>query len=167
MAITFEPEKVLRRMGSKKTVKKLVTRNLTLNQVVVGSLADADILTKGTLEDIALKVIRTYKKRKREEMADGVSDKTATDIAVNGKKLMVQRVQNAAMREISLELKDQYHGEFAEWLPSNAINPDPIHQLNYGKVFQIGRGINGEQPGERFGCQCGMRILVKEDTLSL
>lgn len=167
MAITFEPEKILRRMGSKKTVKKLATRDLSLNQMVVGSLADADILSKGTLETIALKVLKTWKKRKREALAEGVSVKTATEIAVNGKKLMVQRVQNAAMREISLELKDQYRGEFAEWLPSNAVNPDPIHQLNYGKRFQIGVGINGEQPGERFGCQCGMRILVKEDTLSL
>jgi hypothetical protein len=76
----------------------------------------------------------------------------------------VARVQNAVVYEIAQDIKDQYRGEFYEWLPSDAETPDPIHQLNYGKKFQMGKG---EMPGDRYGCRCGMNVLVSESTLSL
>ena len=55
-------------------------------------------------------------------------------------KLLIQRVQNELVFQISNEIKGKYNGEFYEWLPSDASEPDPEHQLNYGKVFQIGSG---------------------------
>jgi uncharacterized protein YunC (DUF1805 family) len=50
--------------------------------------------------------------------------------------------------------------------------PDSQHQLLYGKKFKVGTGDKeGNMPGERWGCMCGMKILdvdensygIKED----
>jgi hypothetical protein len=76
-------------------------------------------------------------------------------------------VQNEVVWQIANGIKEQYGDEDAEWLPSDAEEPDPEHQLNYGKIFRISEGINGEIPGERIGCRCGMRILVKQTKLNL
>lgn len=100
---------------------------------------------------------RFYKNRYKE------NDLSRKEV-LGDKKLLVSRVQNAILNEVSKEIKQTYRGEFYEWLPSEAENPDPDHEKNYGKIFQVGVG---EMPGERFGCKCGMRILVKEDTLGI
>lgn len=151
-------------MAPKKKVERLVTDDISLNRAAVSSLARTGVLKKKTLETIAIKVIRQYKRRRRLEIKAGESKSAATDIALNDKKLMVQRVQSAAVAELTSEVKSAYRGEFYEWLPSSAIEPDPLHQLNYGKRFQLGRG---EAPGDRYGCQCGMYILVDEDKLAI
>lgn len=168
MAIFFEPTKLLKRMASKRSIKQLLTGDLTVNRAAVLSLERAGVLSRKKLEEVAIKVIRQYKEKRRLEIKAGATPAQATATAVNDKKLLVQRVQNAATQEITQEVKDQYYGEFYRWLPSTAVTPDPLHQLNYGKTFQVGVGDrNGEDPGDRDGCQCGMEILVKEDTLNL
>lgn len=164
MAIRYLPSDVLRRMAPKKRAKRLVTQKLSVNTVALRSLARTGILSKKTLEGVARKVIRQYKQREKRELRLGASKGDAKAAALSGKKLMVQRVQNAAVFEITGNLKRTYRGEFYEWLPSDAADPDPVHQLNYGEVFQLGVG---EAPGDRFGCRCGMNILVDEDTLEL
>ncbi len=83
---------------------------------------------------------------------------------MNDKKLLVNRVQNSMVKQIAVSIKEEYLGEFYIWLPSDAMEPDPEHQLKYGKRFQIGKG---EMPGDRDGCKCGMDILVKEKELEL
>ncbi len=135
-----------------------------MNRAAVSTLARSGVLKKKTFERIALKVINGYKDNYAEEIAAGATVAEATDEALNGKKLMVQRVQNAVVHEISQEIKSVYRGEFYEWLPSDAETPDPIHALNYGMTFQFGKG---EMPGDRYGCQCGMLILVDAIRLSL
>lgn len=164
MAIRFLPSKLLKKVAPKKTVEKLVTQKLTLNRATVTMLTKSEVLTKPTLEKIALKVIKGYKKTYGDFRDEGASKAQATEDALNGKKLMVARVQNAVVTEISNDVKKQYRGEFYEWLPSDANEPDPLHQLNYGKTFQIGVG---EMPGDRYGCRCGMNILVNESQLEL
>lgn len=164
MAITFLPSKLLRKVAPKKTVEKLVTQRLTLNRAAVSMLARSGVLKKPTLEKIAIKVIRGYKKTYGEFRDEGQPVATATEEALNGKRLMIQRVQNAVVYEIGQDVKKEYRGEFYEWLPSDADEPDPLHQLNYGQVFQLGVG---EQPGDRYGCRCGMRILVNESQLDI
>ncbi len=104
-----------------------------------------------------MRVIRHYKAKVKE------TGESAKDV-LGEKNLMVSRVQNAIVQEVSQEIKDTYRGEAYIWLPSTAAVPDETHQQNYGLIFVIGKG---EQPGERFGCQCGMEILVKERTLAL
>lgn len=164
MAIRYLPSNVLRRMANKKRVEKLVKNNLTLNRAAFNSLAASNILPKKKLEEIAIKVIRSYRSSYGDERKLGVSKTEALETALNDKKLMVQRVQNASLNEITSEIKSQYAGEFYEWLPSDAEEPDPLHQLNYGKRFRLGKG---EAPGDRYGCKCGMNILVDETELEL
>jgi hypothetical protein len=164
MAIRYLPKNVVRRLMKKKNMEKLVSRDLTLNRAAVQVLERTGVLSKDKLETVALKVIKGYKKRYKEEIASGASRSAALEDAVAGRKQLVQRVQNAAIAEIASEIKDQYSGEYYEWLPSDAEEPDPEHQLNYGKVFQIGVG---EMPGDRYGCKCGMNILVDKTRLTL
>ena len=164
MAIVYEPSELVASMAPKKLVQKLVTQDLTLNRSVLKMLANMGILGKGKLAEIALRVIRTYKNSFKEERASGASKSVALEEALNGKRLMVQRVQDSIVFEVAKDIKANYAGEFYEWLPSDAEEPDPLHQLKYGKVFQIGKG---EMLGERYGCKCGMWILVEETKLEI
>jgi len=50
-------------------------------------------------------------------------------------------------------------GVKAEWLASESDNPSLDHLDNYGKVFFLDEGIDGEIPAERPNCQCGFRII--------
>ena len=62
------------------------------------------------------------------------------------------------------DLKAQHKGEFYRWMPSSAENPDPQHGLLYGKIFRVGEGDKeGNMPGERYGCQCGIEWLGEEE----
>jgi hypothetical protein len=164
MAILYLPKNVIKRMMKKKHLEKLVSRDLTLNRTAVQLLSRTGVLSKKTLEDVALKVIKGYKKRYKEEIESGATRSEALEDAVKNKKQLINRVQNAAVYEIAGEIKDQYRGEFYEWLPSDADEPDPEHQLKYGQVYQIGVG---EMPGDRYGCKCGMNILVDKTRLNL
>lgn len=164
MAILYLPSNLLRQMAPKKRARRLVTQKLTVNQVALRSLARTGILSKTKLESIALKVVRQYKRRERRELSEGATQADAKATALSKKKLMVVRVQNAAVFEVTQDVKGKYRGEYYRWLPSDANEPDPLHQLNYGEVFQLGVG---EAPGDRYGCRCGMEILVDEDRLEL
>lgn len=128
------------------------------------SFAGADFLSAKRLQEVALSVAKQYRNRYDDEIESGSSRSDARETATNDRKLLVNRVQNAAVQEIATEIKDQYDGEEYVWLPSDAEEPDPLHQLNYGKVFVIG---DGEMPGDRYGCRCGMEILVEESKLEL
>lgn len=166
MAIRYLPNEMLKKLVPEKKIKKLVTGKLTLNRAVLSTLSDADFLSKKTLERTALKTIKDYKDKFQEIKAesDDVSIAEAADEAVNNSKLLINRVQNSVVLQIADEIQDQYFGEFYKWLPSDASEPDPLHQLNYGRKFQIGKG---EMPGDRYGCRCGMNILVTETKLDL
>jgi hypothetical protein len=147
MAIRYEPKRVLDRL-KKRSRGPVVSAKKLARDVIENTGA----LDKKSLDDLALKVIKQYKEKHDLDAID-VSDKQA-----------IQRVQNNAVYEISQSIRENYAGEFYEWLPSDADEPDPEHQLNYGKTFQIGVG---EMPGERYGCKCGMNILVKQTNLNL
>jgi hypothetical protein len=164
MSIRYLPNEMLKKVAPEKKVKKLISGKLTLNKAVLSFLDDIDFISKKTVERTALNTIKQYKERYAEEKQDGVPADEAKDDAVNDKKLLVKRVQNTIVNEIAGEIKDQYRGEYYKWLPSDANEPDPLHQLKYGKKFQIGKG---EMPGDRYGCRCGMYILVDESKLDL
>lgn len=164
MSIRYLPSRILSRTLPEKRIKKLITQRLTLNRAVLASLTDTGFLKEKTMSKIALKVLKGYRSRYEDAKDEGASAEEAKDEALNQNKLLIQRVQNAAVFEISKEIKEKYHGEFYEWLPSDAEEPDPLHQLNYGQTFQLG---SGEQPGDRYGCRCGMNILVDETRLSI
>lgn len=163
MSIKFLPSEFLKKAAPKQLVEKLVTKDLTLNKAAVKTLARGGFKKK-KLETAALEVIKSYKKRYRKEKKAGSSASAALKDTLNDKKLMVSRVQGEIVYQVHKQIRDEYRGEYYEWLPSDAKEPDPLHQLKYGLVFRIGKG---EMPGDRFGCRCGMNILVDATELEL
>ncbi len=164
MTIKYLPKKILKKMAPNAVVENLVTKNLTLNRTAVTLLERAGVLSAKELQMVALKVIKDYKRSVRDEMDDGSTKREAIDDVLDEKQLMVQRVKNASIAEITTRVKRRYRGEYYRWLPSTAANPDPKHMKKYGKKYQLGRG---EAPGDRYGCQCGMEIFVDESRLDL
>lgn len=164
MTIKYQPNELLRKIAPIKKIERLVTGKLTLNRAVLSFLDDADFIDQDAVEETALRTIKQYKEKYKDERDDGASVAEAKDEALNDKVLLINRVQNTILSEVSSGIKDAYDGEYYRWTPSDAEVPDPIHQLNYGKKFKIGVG---EMPGDRYGCRCGMEILVAESKLEL
>ncbi len=155
--IKYEPSKLLKRIAPPHKIEKLLKTNVTLKRAALSFVSDIDFLDKDAIAKVALKTIKGYKKR----IAD---DPDVKDDIVDDPKQLIQRVQNEIVFQIKDEIKDRYSGEFYVWTPSDADEPRPEHQLNYGSTFEIGVG---EMPGDAFGCQCGMDILVKDSSLDL
>jgi hypothetical protein len=155
--IKYEPSKLIKKIAPEKKLKKLLNKNLTLKKAALSFTSDADVLSKKSIERVALKTIKGYKARIKDDPS--IKGELLAD-----PKQLVQRVQNEVVTQIADEIKTKYNGEFYVWLPSDADEPDPEHQLNYGKTFQIG---DGEMPGDRYGCKCGMQILVDDSSLDI
>ncbi len=142
---------------SDKKIKSLLKGNLSLKKAAFKLTDKFDIIDKKDVVDVALKTVSDYKQRIK-------LDPTLKDEILDDPKQLIQRVQNNILFQVKETIKTTYEGEQYTWLPSDAEEPDPEHQLNYGKVFTVG---DGEMPGDRYGCRCGMEILVKESTLDL
>lgn len=157
MSIKYEPSKLIPKIAPKKKIENLVSSRLSLKKAALNFVEAFDFLDKKAVERVALKTLKGYKKRVKE------SPDLKGDLIEDPRQL-VQRVQNEVLLQVSGEIKGRYHGEFYRWLPSDADEARPEHQLNYGKTFQIG---DGEMPGDAIGCRCGMEILVDEEKLDL
>lgn len=157
MSILYEPSKLLRKIAPEKKIAAALKSNLSLKKTALSFTAQFDFLDQAAITRVALKTIKGYKTRVEE-------DPNQRGEILDDPKQLVQRVQNEVVAQVAGEIKDQYHGEMYVWLPSDAEEADPEHQLNYGKTFQIG---DGEMPGDRIGCQCGMEILVDGSSLDL
>lgn len=157
MAIKYDPAALLRKVAPKKKIERMVSSRVTLKKASLSFVSDIDFLDRKSIERVALKTIKGYKKRVK-------ADSEIKSDLLDDPKQLIQRVQNEVVFQVAGEIKGRYAGEAYTWLPSSAEEPDPEHQLNYGVVFQVG---DGEMPGERYGCQCGMLIHVKESSLDL
>ncbi len=157
MSIKYEPNELLKKIAPAKKIKKLLARSVTLKKTALAFLDRAEFLDPKRVSSVALKVVKSYQAR-----IDANPD-VEKEISKNP-ALLIQRVQNEVVAQVSGEIKEKYRGESYRWLPSDASEPDPEHQLNYGKVFQVG---DGEMPGDRYGCRCGMEILVPDSSLKL
>jgi len=148
--ITYLPNKIVRKMKPRKAVDGINRRNAKKK---VASMVNAITeLPEKAKEKITLKVLKDYREDYQELIDEGKDD------------LVQSRIENNILNQVKEEIKKEYRGEFYEWLPSDAETPDPLHQLKYGKTYQIGKG---EMPQDRFGCRCGMRIIVDETKLDL
>ena len=168
MSIVYDPSKMLKKIAPESKIKRLVSSRLSLKKAALAFVDAVDFIDKKAVSRVALKTIRGYQQRRAKAVAEAgyeasAGKELASDLIKDPRQL-IQRVQNEVVFQISNEIKSKYEGEQYEWLPSDAEEPDPEHQLNYGKVFTIG---DGEMPGERPGCKCGMRILVKQTELRL
>lgn len=160
MSIIYDPKRLLERIAPDKKIKRLITKKASVKRTALSFVADIPYLDKAAISSVALKTAKSY--RKRIDAGESASE------ILDDPKQLIQRVQNAVVYQVTQEIRSSYDGERYEWLPSDAEEPDPEHQLLYGQVFPVGQGDSeGNMPGERWGCRCGMRILVKEDELKL
>lgn len=162
--ITYDPKKILKQIAPEAKIKKLLKGNVTLKKTALNFVDAVDFVDRKAVTRVALKTMKAY--RDRIKAAEGDKSEVKSDI-VKDPRLLIQRVQNEVITQISAEIREQYGDDFAEWGPSDAAEPDPEHQANYGKRFKISEGINGEIPGERNGCRCSMIILSKDTQLDL
>lgn len=159
MAIIYDPTKELKKIAPESKIKKLISGNVSLKKTALSFVDSADFIDKKSVSRVALKTIKSYKKRIKASDVDSLEKDIKKD-----PRLLVSRVQNEIVFQISQEIKSKYVGEKYEWLPSDAEEPDPEHQLKYGKIYSVG---DGEMPGDRYGCRCGMRILTDDEKLKL
>lgn len=169
MAITFFPSEFSQLLAPKKLIDKLASKTLTPNKAAVRMLANVADINTADAQETVLKVLKQYKE-KTDVIYDGsdLSRQAAREVATNDNALLTQRVRNLLTFESTQKVKENYLGTRYVWLPSSANEADPLHQLNYGKTFTLGEGDdNGEDPGDRYGCQCGMRILTDDEELDI
>ena len=164
MSIIVDPRKMLQKMAPVRKVEKLLTGKVTVKKTALSFLDDAEGIDKKQVLDVALKTVKGYKKRIKaaDDLAGEVKDEILDD-----PKLLIQRVQNEIVFQIHEGIKRNYGGQRARWLPSDADDPRPEHQLNYGKEYIIGEGIDGVEPGDEYGCKCGVEILDENGSLDL
>jgi hypothetical protein len=149
MSIKYEPSKLIRKL--RKRARAVVRSDLTVNRSAVKALTEFGLLPKKTLESVALKVIKQERANKRS--------------SGERRAVLQSRVQSAVLHEQTRVIQKAYRGEFYKWLPSVAKEPRPEHEKNYGKIFQVGVGDSeGNDPGDLINCQCGMELLVDDNT---
>lgn len=168
MAIVYDPTKMLKKVAPDSKIKRMLKGNLSLKRTALSFVNGVDFIDKKAVAKVANKTVEGYKERAAKASISAGYDRAAGDKVeaqiLDDPKQLIQRVHNEMVFQISGEIKSQYKGERYEWLPSDADEPDPEHQLKYGEIFVVGEG---EMPGERYGCRCGMRILVNETELKL
>lgn len=164
MAIVYDPQKILKKMASKRKIESLVTDKLTINRVVLNTLNDTGFLDKKELRFVAINVLDKYKDKAEALTEEGLTKSESREEVLTNKNLLVQRIQNATVNAVTDKIKEKYRGEKYVWLESTAENPDLKHKKKWGKTFIIGKG---EMPGDRYGCKCGMKILVDAKRLNL
>lgn len=172
MPIRFLPEKLIKKIAPERKIKNIIKisdGDARLKRAAFSFVDDIDFIDKSKVTDVALNVVKSYKKRLSKEFNDdGLT--AQVDLAkeiVDDPKLLVNRVQNEIVFQVHQAIRENYGGERARWLPSESEEPRPEHQLNYGKTYIIGEGINGVEPGDEYGCKCGVEILVNETDLKL
>lgn len=138
--------------------RKLLTNKLNMKRVYLRALLTAKTLTKQEIKTTIYKVIDFYREKIEDLKQEGV--RAYKKEALNDEKLLKQRIENLLTWSESQEQKKDHAGEYYIWLPSSSKEPDPLHQLKYGKVFKVGKG---EFPAERFGCKCGALFLTDEE----
>lgn len=165
MAIVYDPKQMLKNVAPDAKIKRMVSKRLDFKRAALGFIDGIPFIDKKAVANVALKTLKSFRQRRDAEAAIKKADgQDLEKELVQSPMQLIQRVQNEVIFQVSQGIKEQYRGEQYEWLPSDADEPDPEHQLNYGKIFTIGEG---EMPGERIGCKCGMRILVKDSELKL
>ncbi len=157
MSIKYLPDKLIAKIAPEKKIKKLLKGNISLKKTALSFIDDIEFLSKKGVVDTALKVIKAYKQRIKDD------PEVEAEILKDPKQL-IQRVQNEVVFQIHEGIKEKYDGTTYTWLPSDAEEPRPEHQLNYGQDFTIGEG---EMPGDAYGCRCGMDIHTADSSLNL
>lgn len=144
--------------------ENLLKNGMTLKKKAMQALIFANV-GEDQLQKTVLKVANLYENKVDNLLANGIPKTKANILAKNGEKLLRQRIESLVIYSEVQKIKKDNKGKYYEWLPSGADEPSPQHQLLYGKTFLMGEGDNeGNIPGERYGCDCGMKILTNKES---
>lgn len=145
---------------------RLLNSDLELKQLALQSILKATNLSKRKVEATVYKVVDNYEEKMKRLKKERVRAFKAK--ALNNEALLKDRIENLVLWNEVQNLKKENEGKFYRWLPSSAKEPDPEHQLLYGKIFKVGEGDkDGNMPAERYGCKCGMQILTEQEAKEL
>ena len=138
--------------------RTLLTREGDPKAAMKKAIVTATILSNRELTSTYTSVISQYEDKMAKLKAEGIRAYKST--ALNGESLLRNRITGLIIYNEVQEQKKQNKGRRYRWLPSSALEPDPEHQLLYGQIFNEGEGDGeGNMPGERYGCQCGIEWL--------
>lgn len=162
MGERFDPSAWLNKVFPKGMEKSgLLTDGLDIKKRYLKALARASGISGRKITAEVYKTVEFY--AEKEEALKAAGERAFKAEALNGQALLTQRLKNFLVYTEVQEQKKQHQGRMYRWLPSSAAEPDPEHQLLYGKIFREGTGDkDGYMPGERWGCQCGIEWLDDE-----
>lgn len=160
----FMPDDFLNEILPEKTWNKNFVsgglNNLTVQKRIIKTLVARSAITNKDLTETISAVLAGYKTRGR--ILEKMGVKAYKTEAIKDGVLLKQRVRDAVVYAQVQAEKKEHKGGYYRWLPSSAVNPDPEHQVLYGRIFPVGDGDkDGNMPGERYGCQCGIEWLEK------
>lgn len=163
MGQIFKPENFIKLvLGSNFFKGKLLTSDMELKKLELQSILKATGISRREVDLTIYKVVDIYEKKMKELKKEGV--RAFRKEALNGEALLKNRLEGLVLWNEVQNIKKENEGLFYRWLPSSSANPDPEHQLLYGKIFPVGKGDkNGNMPSERYGCKCGMEILTPKE----
>lgn len=126
-----------------------------------------NFVEKYTPKQVALKVNKTlggrdyvnYSEINRVRKKIEVQQKKIEDpesSSVDKKKLATTNIVAESILDYFIAKKPSTK---CEWLASSSSNPSLDHVANYGELFYLDEGIDGDLPGRRPNCQCGFRII--------
>lgn len=163
MGQRFDPQTWLKRVFPKGIEKSgLLNDKLEIKKTYLKALVRATAVSQRKLTQEIYKTVEFYLEKEERLKAQGV--KAFKQEALNGQALLTERIKNFLVYSEVQAQKKAHKGRMYRWLPSSAEEPDPEHQLLYGKVFREGEGDKeGYMPGERWGCQCGIEWLDDEE----
>lgn len=146
------PANIVKRIPASLRRSAVFTERGTINKHILAAIQSLPEFAGIGSQDIIL-MLERYRFTHRTRIAEAVAKSpTLEDVVSNG-------VQHAYVEKIKTDAKKS--DKLCRWVPSTAQNPDPTHQRNYGKIFQLSKGIRGEIPGERYGCKCSF-VVVSE-----
>lgn len=163
MGKRFIPGRWLEKIFPKGIEKSgLLSDNLEIKKRYLQALVRATSLSGREITAEVYKTVDFYEQKEAALKAAGV--KAFKQEALNGQELLKARLKNFLVYSEIQRQRKEHKGRMYRWLPSNANEPDPEHQLLYGHIFREGEGDkDGNMPGERWGCQCGIEWLENED----
>ena len=147
----FKPEDFIKLVFSSNFFKgKLLTNDLQLKTLELQAILKATGISKREVDATVYKVIDIYENKMQDLKKAGV--RAFKKEALNGEALLKNRLEGLVLYNEVQKIKEENQGKFYRWLPSSSKEPDPEHQLLYGKIFKIGEGDkNGNMPAERYG----------------
>lgn len=163
MGERFDPSAWLERVFPKGIEKTgLLTDGLDIKKRYLKALVRATGQSGRKITAEVYKTVEFYAEKEAALKAAG--ERAFKQEALNGQALLTSRLKNFLVYSEVQEQRKRHKGKLYRWLPSSAENPDPEHQLLYGKIFREGEGDeHNNMPGERWGCQCGIEWLDDED----